>query len=213
MELDYDHQQLADLTARLGIAGQVLDAHALSGLALAIASSPDIIDGEEWFPLAFLDEQGEVVEPSFRSNEDADGFHQELGWLWDAWSRLLAADGDNIALPHECRLDRDGEPNAALRNFCDGVLVGFDWLDEVWSEVLDEVAEVNSDLGEVFDNTITACMLLNNPAATRDSLAENDGIPLEEQMTCEEAVEVFRTGMRILANFGRDVVQLLKEEG
>ena len=211
MQLDFDHQQLADLVAQLGITDQVLAPHTLSGLAMAIASAPDIIEAEEWFPLAFLDEQGEVVPPEFRSEADAEAFNGQLNRLWSAWSQALSSD-EEIVLPAGCKLDKGGDPVAAMRDFCDGVLIGFDWLDEVWSEVLEEVAEINGDLGEVFDNTITACMMLNDPDATSQSLVENDGIPVEEQMTCAEAVEVFRTGMRILADFGRDVAELLAEE-
>lgn len=211
MHVHPNHSQFVALLERLGIVDQVLDIHALSGLALAICSAPDIIEPEEWFPLAFLDENGEVVEPEFASDADAEAFYGQLQLLADDWSETLARDED-IRLPAGCGLDADGEPSDALRDFCDGVLVGFDWLDEVWSEVLDEVAEINSDLAEVFDNTITACLLLNDPEATRLSLEQNDGIPLDEQMTNADAIEVFRTGMRILANFGRDVAALLEDE-
>ncbi|MFA5493243.1 MAG: UPF0149 family protein [Porticoccaceae bacterium] len=208
----FDHQQFAALVARLGIADQVLDSQALSGLALAVLSAPDLIETSEWFPLAFLDASGEVAEPAFESAADADAFYDQLHQLVGVWNAILAQDAD-IPLPEDCGLDADGQPSAALRDFCDGVLVGFDWLDEVWSEVLDEVAEINSDLGEVFDSTVTACMLLNDPQATRASLEQNDGMAIDEQMTCAEAIEVFRSGMRILANFGRDVAALLEEEG
>lgn len=207
----FDHRQFAALVDRLGIADQVLDSHALSGLALAILSAPDLIETSEWFPLAFLDANGEVVEPAFESPADADTFYDQLHQLAGLWNGILAQDAD-ILLPEDCDLDPAGEPSAALKDFCDGVLVGFDWLDEVWSEVLDEVAEVNSDLGEVFDSTIVACMLLNDPQATRASLEESDGIAVADQMTSAEAIEVFRSGMRILANFGRDVAALLEEE-
>ncbi|MCK9469435.1 MAG: UPF0149 family protein [Porticoccaceae bacterium] len=211
MQLDYDHQQLSDLASRFDISNQVLPPYTLSGLALAIASAPDVIETDEWSPLAFLDASGELPQPAFRSAADAEAFNDQLGQLRAAWDRVLSTDSE-LPLPAGCRLDKDDEPTEALRQFCDGVLIGFDWLDEVWGEVLEEVAEINSDLGDVFDNTITAGMMLNDPAATRESLAEHDGIPVAEQMTCEEAIEVFRTGMRILADFGRDVVELLAEE-
>ena len=211
MQLDYDHQQLADLGTSLGISHQVLSSYTLSGLALAIASAPDVIEADEWSPLAFLDASGEVQQPAFSSAADAQAFDDELADLREAWNRVLSADTE-LPLPPGCTLDAGNEPEEALRQFCDGVLIGFDWLDEVWSEVLEEVAEINGDLGEVFDNTVTACMMLNDPATTRASLTDNEGIPVEEQMTCVEAIEVFRTGMRILADFGRDVVELLEEE-
>ena len=193
MHVHPNHSQFVALLERLGIVDQVLDIHALSGLALAICSAPDIIEPEEWFPLAFLDENGEVVEPEFASDADAEAFYGQLQLLADDWSETLARDED-IRLPAGCGLDADGEPSDALRDFCDGV------------------AEINSDLAEVFDNTITACLLLNDPEATRLSLEQNDGIPLDEQMTNADAIEVFRTGMRILANFGRDVAALLEDE-
>jgi len=74
------------------------------------------------------------------------------------------------------------------------------------------VAEVNGDLGDVFDSTLVACLLLNDPVTTRASLLETDGIIEEDQMTFEEAIEVFRTGILIVANFSRDVVELLEDE-
>lgn len=211
MQLDYDHQQLADLATRLGISDQVLPSYTLSGLALAIAAAPDVIEADEWSPLAFLDASGELLQPAFRSDADAGAFNNQLAGLRAAWDQALSADTE-LPLPPGCKLDAEDVPAEPLRQFCDGVLIGFDWLDEVWTEVLEEVAEVNGDLGEVFDNTITACMLLNDPAATRKSLTEIDGLPRSEQMSCEEAVEVFRSGMRILGSFGREVVMLLEQE-
>lgn len=207
----YSHQTLVTLLERLGLADQILAPQALAGLALAITVAPDLIDPEEWFPLAFLDDSGEVVEPQFPSEDDADAFYQQLLMLTDHWNALLNEESPP-PLPPGCELDGNGEPSAALRNFCDGVLIGFDWLDEVWTEVLEEVAEVNGDLGEVFDATLVACLLLNDPVATRASLLETDGILEEDQMTFEEAIEVFRTGIEVLASFSRDVVELLEEE-
>ncbi|KJS05973.1 MAG: hypothetical protein VR73_10785 [Gammaproteobacteria bacterium BRH_c0] len=210
-QAQFNYQHFIALLERLGVSEQVLDPHILSGLALAITVAPDLIDPEEWFPLAFLDESGDVAEPQFRSEDDADTFYQQLLMLTDYWNGKLSEESP-LQLPAEYCLDADGEPSTALRDFCDGVLIGFDWLDEVWTEVLEEVAEVNGDLGDVFDSTLVACLLLNDPVTTRASLLETDGIIEEDQMTFEEAIEVFRTGILIVANFSRDVVELLEDE-
>ncbi len=109
----------------------VLNYSQIQGLLYAMACSPEPIKPAEWFELVWLND-----DPQFESATDAKRFYELLVELFGSISVDVQRN----------RFQLDGNGNiregvVALSDWCDGFLLGHQYLEDVWGAALDELDE------------------------------------------------------------------------
>jgi yecA family protein len=113
------------------------------GLILAVASAPDLIKVSEWFPLIAKDIEKEI---KFESPADSKAFIDELITWWNYCNQRLS-ESKNVELPSNMNFAEDGQPSHQLTEFCEGYINGYDWLEDLWDECVDESSETSALIG------------------------------------------------------------------
>jgi uncharacterized protein len=125
------HNDLAlrSFLKHLGQRDAVLSYHQIQGLLYAMACSPEPVKPAEWFELIWLSD-----EPQFDDVAEAKAFFQLL---------LELSRGIGEAAQHERYrpgIDDDGDCSvAALAGWCDGFLMGHQYLEDLWLLALDDL--------------------------------------------------------------------------
>lgn len=193
--------QFTAMLEQMGIADVVYNYHTLSGLILAVACAPDPVAPSEWFDLVFCTEEEDI--PPFRNGDDAGVFFGQLLALWNHWMEQLA-DEENVSVQLEAGVELvDGKPTEPLKQFCKGILIGYSWLEEDWSELFDsfEVDGDEPELDAILGMTLTSALLLADPESARSAITNVDNIPADEQLSLETAMEFLPMGLGTLGGF------------
>jgi uncharacterized protein len=122
-------QALLTYLDTLGTRDAVLGYHQIQGLLFAMACSPEHVRPAEWFELIWLSE-----DPQFDDAGDAKAFFHLLLDL----SRYI--DEEARAERYRPGLDANGHiSSTALADWCDGFLLGHQYLEELWLIALDDL--------------------------------------------------------------------------
>ena len=106
----------------------VLNYSQIQGLLYAMACSPEPIKPAEWFELVWLND-----DPQFECAADAKRFYELLVELFGSIS--VDVQRNRFQLDGTANI-RDGV--IALADWCDGFLLGHQYLEDVWGAALDE---------------------------------------------------------------------------
>ncbi|MFT3928883.1 MAG: UPF0149 family protein [Spongiibacteraceae bacterium] len=109
----------------------VLNYSQIQGLLFAMACSPEPIKPAEWFELVWLND-----DPQFESVADAKRFYELLVELFGAISTDVQR--NRFQLENTANI-RDSA--LVLADWCDGFLMGHQYLEDVWGAALDELDE------------------------------------------------------------------------
>lgn len=109
----------------------VLNYSQIQGLLYAMACSPEPIKPAEWFELVWLND-----DPQFECADDAKSFYELLVELFGSISGEVQ--GNRFQLDGSANI-RDGV--RTLADWCDGFLLGHQYLEDVWGAALDELDE------------------------------------------------------------------------
>ncbi len=109
----------------------VLNYSQIHGLLYAMACSPEPIKPAEWFELVWLND-----DPQFECAADAKRFYELLVELFSSISTEVH--GNRFRLEGATSI-RNGTP--VLADWCDGFLLGHQYLEDVWGAALDELDE------------------------------------------------------------------------
>ncbi len=107
----------------------VLNYSQIQGLLYAMACSPEPIKPAEWFELVWLND-----DPQFENAADAKRFYELLVELFGSISVEVERNRFQLARS----VDSDNEAST-LADWCDGFLLGHQYLEDVWSAALDEL--------------------------------------------------------------------------
>jgi uncharacterized protein len=164
-------QSLQALLERLWNVDAVLSYQQIRGLLFAIASSPEPVKPSQWFELVMLRDDA-----PFESDQQAQLFVQLLAGLADEIARQAA---QGSCLPFGA-IDEASLP--LLREWCDGFLMGHQYLETLWMLALDELDDPLLD--SQIESTLTlASAFIEWDAARLWTLV--DGVAAEE-MTLPE---------------------------
>jgi uncharacterized protein len=159
-------QSLQALLERLWRVDAVLSYQQIRGLLFAIASSPEPVKPSQWFELVMLRDDA-----PFESEQQAQLFVQLLAGLAEEIARQAS---NGSCLPFSV-MDETALP--LLRDWCDGFLLGHQYLETLWLLALDELDDPQLD--SQIDSTLTlASAFLEWDAARLWTLV--DGMAAEE---------------------------------
>ncbi len=125
----HNEQALRSFLKHLGQRDAVLSYHQIQGLLYAMACSPEPVKPTEWFELIWLND-----EPQFDDATEAKAFYRLL---------IELSRGIGEAAQHERYrpgIDDAGECSVvALTGWCDGFLMGHQYLEDLWLVALDDL--------------------------------------------------------------------------
>ena len=135
-------QALLTYLDRLVRRDAALSYYQIQGLLFAMACSPESVRSAEWFELIWLSD-----DPQFEDAGDANAFFQLLVDL----SRYINDEARGAR--YRPGLDAQGRVSeAALAEWCDGFLLGHQYLEELWLVALDDLD--NERLYDRIDETL-----------------------------------------------------------
>jgi uncharacterized protein len=138
----------------------VLGYYQIQGLLYAMACSPEPVRPAEWFELIWLSDA-----PQFDDVGDARSFWQLLVEL----ARHIEAEAR--AARYRPGLDAGGNvSDVALADWCDGFLLGHQYLEEIWGVALDDLND--DELYERVDETLDQAAAFAAGELTDDPSAE-----------------------------------------
>ena len=172
----------------LGARDVVLNYQQIHGLLYAMASSPEPIAASEWFELIWLSDA-----PQFDDPADANTFYQLL------LSLFRAIETDIQAARYRPGMAGAGSCSALqLADWCDGFLMGHQYLEEVWSAALDQI---NDDrLYEQVDAVLCWAMAFVDGSIVDECVEDDDDRLLTEHLSFEQMLVEYRAvGLRASA--------------
>ena len=178
-----------------------LSYHELQGFLFTVVSAPELIHPSEWLPIIFAEEDAGYASP----NEAT----RILGQIMALYNTTNAAVLDPpTLLPGDCQLRDDVlanfEDDAPIAQWSRGFLRGHQWLEELWKDWPDEVADE-------LDATLMALGFFSSREMAEDFHAEGTS---GEQSFPAMADAIHRVVPRAVAQYaqmGRSIATVLAE--
>jgi len=144
----------------------------LLGFFFTLASAPEMVPPSEWLPMVLGPH-----EPSFQDQDEAERI---LGAMMELYNEVNQGVLDaEVQLPADCAFRADllanFEPEAPVREWCEGFRMGHLWLEESWDDLLPESME------DEFSASVLTLVLY--PAFSRTSAVRSSGLP-DFQASC-----------------------------
>jgi uncharacterized protein len=140
------------------------------GFVTAMAAAPNILPPEEWLPFLW---GGEEVAP-FSDGEQLETYIEHIIALWNQYRPALL---DNTwQWPEGCALDEEDIITAQTRDFCEGLLQGWQLSRDDWETIMPDGTEDSALLGGV----ILSLSMLYDPETSIATLAEQGIQGLEQ---------------------------------
>lgn len=177
-------QQLRETLAVLQSKEAVLSYYQLQGLLFALACSPEPIKPSEWFDLIWLND-----EPQFEHETQARDFYQ----LVNEFSKHIAQMAQQRRfLPFSVAYSERWQ--AELAQWCEGLLMGHQYLEDVWLITLDDLNDP-----QLYED-IDICLSL---AATFTDVTNARQLSLEQglELTDEHMPEAYELFWKVLASY------------
>ena len=180
---DKERRLMAELV-RLRRNEAILSYYQLQGFLFAISCSPEPIRPSQWFDLIWLND-----DPQFDNADAASDFFHTLVGLADY---IAASVRQRRYLPFENHYHHDLQQ--PLAEWCEGLLIGHHYLEDVWSLALDDLDD--DDLTEAVNRALAL-------AGTFADLNDEIQLALEDDLLLshEHLSESFRQLWRALAAY------------
>ncbi len=185
IEFDKETERsLRETIRRLRCNEAVLSYSQLQGLLFAVACSPEPIKPSEWFELIWLDD-----EPQFDDEHEAKAFFK--------WVLLLAEHIAEMTRQHRFlpfSLVYSDRWQDELAQWCDGMLVGHQYLEDLWVIALDDLDD------QRVDEDVEAALSL---ATTFADLVRAKQLSFEEgmELTDEHLPEAYQLFWKVLGGY------------
>ncbi|MDN3683570.1 UPF0149 family protein [Vibrio sinaloensis] len=140
------------------------------GFVAAMACAPNILPPEEWLPFLW---GGEEVAP-FSDGEQFETYVELIIALWNEYRPALLE--NRWLWPEACALDEEEIVNEATRDFCEGLLQGWQLSRDDWETIMPEDSEDSALLGGV----LLSLSMLYDPETSVATLAEQGMEGLEQ---------------------------------
>lgn len=177
--LEKQHEEtLLRFLDQLNTRDAVLNYSQIQGLLYAMACSPEPIRPAEWFELVWLND-----DPQFENATDAKRFYELLVGLFDSIAFEIQRNRFQLNLRADVQ-----EGEVALADWCDGFLLGHQYLEDVWNAALDELDE-----DELFDQVAaTLDCAIAFVAGDMDDGDEDGGFVQAELVRFQQLLEEYR---------------------
>lgn len=140
------------------------------GFVTAMAAAPNILPPHEWLPFLW---GGEEVAP-FSDGEQLETYIELIVAMWNEYRPALLE--NRWQWPDGCRLDEEEIVTQETRDFCEGVLQGWQLARDDWETIMPEDSEDNALLGGV----LLSLSMLYDPETSIATLAEQGIEGLEQ---------------------------------
>jgi uncharacterized protein len=175
--------------------------HELQGFLFTVVSAPESIPASEWIPIIFA---GEDVD--YASVDEA---NKVLGQIMTLYNTINATVLDPpTLLPADCPLRDDVLTNfdddAPLTQWSRGFLRGHQWLEELWADLPDEVAEE-------LDATLMALAFFSSREMAEDFHAEDPSGDQSFEAMAAAILRVVPAAVAQYAHMGRSIATGLAE--
>lgn len=150
-----------------------------------MAAAPNILPPHEWLPFLW---GGEEVAP-FTDGEQLESYIEIIIALWNE-TRPELIEGTWV-WPETCQLDDEEVVNTAARDFCEGLLQGWQIARDDWETLMPEDSEDNALVGGV----LLSLSMLYDPETSIATLAEQGIEGLEQFEEIFNAVPVMLCGL------------------
>ncbi|RJX73853.1 YecA family protein [Vibrio sinensis] len=155
------------------------------GFVTAMASAPNILPPEEWLPFLW---GGEEVAP-FSNGEQLECYIEHVIAMWNEYRPALL---NNAWLwPEHCALDEAEIVNQAARDFCEGLLQGWQLSRDDWETIMPSESEDNALLGGV----LLSLSMLYDPETSIATLADQGIEGLEQFEEIYNAIPTMLCGL------------------
>lgn len=155
------------------------------GFVTSMAAAPNILTPHEWLPFLW---GGQEVAP-FADGEQLETYVETVIELWNSFRPALL-DGSWV-WPEICQLDEEEVVNEATRDFCEGVLQGWQLSRDDWETLMPEESEDNALLGGV----LLSLSMLYDPETSISALKEQGIEGLEQFEEIFNAMPIMLCGL------------------
>ncbi|MCG3723014.1 UPF0149 family protein [Vibrio cincinnatiensis] len=155
------------------------------GFVTAMALAPDLLPPEEWLPFLW---GGDDVAP-FQDGELLESYLEQIIHLWNVYRPALI-DGA-WAWPEGCELDEADLVNQATRDFCEGLLQGWQLTRDDWEVLMPEDSQDNALLGGV----LLSLSMLYDPETSLATLSQQGVDDLDQFEEIYNAIPVMLCGL------------------
>lgn len=185
---------LQQLLALPELEGKLINEAKTQGFVTAMAAAPNVLTPHEWLPFLW---GGEEVAP-FADGEQLESYIEHVIALWNEYRPALL--GNEWQWPNDCELDDEDIVSEATRDFCEGLLQGWQLARDDWETIMPEDSQDSALLGGV----LLSVSMLYDPETSIATLAEQ-GIEGLEQF--EEIFNAMPTMLSGLAMRGSALVE------
>ncbi len=153
---------LQDILNQPELEGKLLNYPTSLGFITSMAAAPHVLSPNDWLPYLW---GGEETAP-FSDGEQLEQYLEAIIQYWNEYRPALL-DGSWV-WPQECALDEADIVNEATKDFCQGILQGWQLARDDWETIMPEHSEDNALLGGV----LLSLSMLFDPETTLTMLEE-----------------------------------------
>ncbi|MGC9459260.1 UPF0149 family protein [Vibrio genomosp. F10] len=165
--------------------GKLLNEARTQGFVASMAAAPNVLPPEEWLPFLW---GGEDTAP-FSDGEQLERYVELVIQIWNSYRPALL-DG-NWEWPNLCALDEEDIVTKQTRDFCEGMLQGWQLARDDWETIMPEQSEDNALLGGV----LLSLSMLYDPETSVSTLAEQGIEGMEQFEEIFNAIPVMLCGL------------------
>lgn len=176
---------LPSLLALPELQHSVLNEAKTRGFVCSMAAAPHVLSPEEWLPFLW----GGTEAAPFTSAEQLEQYAESIIGIWNAYRPALL-DG-NWEWPTEADLDDEEIVNQYARDFCEGMLQGWQLARDDWETLMPEDSEDNALLGGV----LLSISMLFDPETAMETLREEGIDGMDQFSEIFNAIPVMLCGL------------------
>ncbi|MBF9000030.1 UPF0149 family protein [Vibrio nitrifigilis] len=178
---------LQELLAQPELENKLLNEAKTTGFVTAMACSPNVLPPEEWLPYLW---GGEEVAP-FSDGEQLENYLEQIIAMWNHFRPALL--DNQWAWPDGYALDDQEIVNEQARDFCEGVLQGWQLTRDDWETIMPPESEDNALLGGV----LLSLSMLYDPETSVATLSEQGIEGLEQFEEIFNAMPLMLCGLTL----------------
>lgn len=161
---------LQELLAQPELQDKLINEAKTRGFVTAMAAAPNLLPPQEWLPFLW---GGEEVAP-FTDGEQLETYIEHIIAMWNEYRPALLE--NRWQWPESCQLDEEEIVNEAARDFCEGLLQGWQLARDDWETIMPQDSEDSALLGGV----LLSVSMLYDPETSIATLAEQGIEGLEQ---------------------------------
>ncbi len=176
---------LNDILSAADLEDKLLNEAKTQGFITAMALAPNVLPPSEWLPFLW---GGDDTAP-FSDAKQMESYFGLIIRLWNEYRPALL-DG-SWSWPEGCELDEEDIVTQNTRDFCEGVLQGWQLTRDDWEVLMPENSQENALMGGV----LLSLSMLYDPETSLATLAEQSMNDLDQFTEIYNAIPVMLCGL------------------